>query len=298
MKAVVATRKSALALAQARAFVRTLEQANPGLSVQELHVTTTGDRIQDRALSEIGGKGLFIKEVEQALLEGQATFAVHSMKDVPGELARGLRIACIPLREDAHDVLITRSGQSLSELAPASRVGTSSLRRSVQLLVARPDLEIVPLRGNVDTRLRRCAEGAVDAIVLARAGLIRLSVEPAGAQILSSAICLPAVGQGALGIECREDDSEMSDILARVDDLQTHVSVSAERGVMVAVEGSCQIPIAAYAVRDGDSMILRGMLAESDGTRLRRGERRAIWPSSVAEAYQIGLDLGHELKAG
>ncbi len=294
----MATRKSALALAQARSFASDLMRVAPGLRVRELHVTTSGDRIQDRGLSQIGGKGLFIKEVEHALVAGDAAFAVHSMKDVPAELMTGLCIAAVPVREDPRDVIITREGCRFTELPRGSRVGTSSLRRAVQLLDMRPDLVILPLRGNVDTRLRRCMEGVVDAVVLARAGLLRLGAATEGAELLAPELCLPAVGQGALGIECRQGDEWMLEVLSKLDDAETHVAVSAERGVMLAVDGSCQVPVAAYARREGRDIVLSGMLARPDGAELRRRVRRAPWPEAIVEAHEIGVDLGRELKSG
>ncbi|MEZ4219845.1 MAG: hydroxymethylbilane synthase [Polyangiaceae bacterium] len=292
----VATRKSALALAQTRAFMQRLTAAHPGLELKELHVVTTGDRIQDRALSEIGGKGLFIKEIEEALLDGRADLAVHSIKDVPADLAPGLALGCIPLREDPRDVLITRDGQRLEDLAQGARLGTSSLRRRVQLALLRPDLEVLPLRGNVDTRLRKLGEGQVDAIILAQAGLVRLSMADRGTQLLEPEQCLPAVGQGALGIEMRDGDEQTAAILAKLEDVATALAVNAERGVMRAVEGSCQLPVAAHARREGDEIWLRGLLAEPDGTRLRTRETRASYPKDAAEAARIGEALGAELK--
>jgi hydroxymethylbilane synthase len=293
----VATRKSALALAQARAFVAELISRNPGLSVKELHVTTTGDRVQDRALSEVGGKGLFIKEIEEALLERRADFAVHSMKDVPAELAPSLAIACVPRREDPRDALITGSGKSFAELPASSTVGTSSLRRRVQLAAWRPDVTIVPLRGNVDTRLRRCSEGSVDAVVLARAGMVRLGLADRVTELLDPARCIPAIGQGALAIEVRSDDRDVAALLAPLADAETAIAVAAERGVMLAVEGSCQVPVAAYARRDGDSLWISTLLAEPDGTRIRRKEQRVPWPDSEARAHAIGVELGAALRA-
>ena len=292
----IATRRSQLALAQMRGWAGSFVERHPGWTFEEVHVTTTGDRVQDRALNAIGGKGLFIKEVEEVLLANRADVAVHSMKDVPAELAPSLVIGCVPEREDPRDVLITRSGCSLSELPPGSRVGTSSLRRSVQLEDHRPDLEIVPLRGNVDTRLRKCREGDVDAIVLARAGLLRLGLQEHATEILDPAICLPAVGQGALAIERRESDVELGQMLAAASHAATATAVAAERGVMLAVEGSCQIPVAAFAVRERDQMWLRGLLAEADGSRLRRQEVRVPWPATEAEAHGVGLELGRALK--
>ncbi len=295
-RVVVATRRSKLALAQARAWMQELAARHEGLTVDELHVTTTGDRVQDRALGEIGGKGLFIKEIEEALLDKRADLAVHSMKDVPAELAPSLLIGCVPRREDPRDVVVTRDGRLLEELPSGSRVGTSSLRRGVQLSAWRSDLEIVPLRGNVDTRLRKCAEGEVDAVVLARAGLTRLGLLDRVTETLDPERCLPAVGQGALAVEQRADDEQVAAILAPLADPETTLTVAAERGVMAAVEGSCQVPVAAYALRQGDKLWLRGLLAEPDGTRLRRREVTVAWPASANEAEQVGLELGRGLK--
>lgn len=293
---VVATRKSALALAQARAWMRELGARHPGVEIEELHVTTTGDRVQDRALSEIGGKGLFIKEIEEAILDGRADLAVHSFKDVPAELAPALEIGCVPRRADPRDVVVTRDGRPLSELASGSRVGTSSLRRRVQLAAWRPDLEFVALRGNVDTRLRRCREGVVEAVVLARAGLERLGLADRVTETLEPERCLPAVGQGALAIEQRAGDAELAALLAPLADPATAIAAAAERGVMSAVEGSCQVPLAAYAIEHNGDLWLRALLAEPDGTRLRRRELRTAWPTSEADAWRAGLEVGRELK--
>jgi hydroxymethylbilane synthase len=291
----VATRRSTLALAQARAWLDTFRRAAPGLCINELHVTTTGDSIQDRSLTQIGGKGLFVKEIEQALLDGQADMAVHSMKDIPADLAPGLVIGCVPPREDARDVAVTRGGVPLAGLSAGSRVGTSSLRRAVQIRAWRPDLIIVPLRGNVDTRLRKCADGEVDAIVLARAGLIRLGRVEEATETLGIDMCLPAIGQGALCIERRSDDPVVARLLEPLHDPETAIRVAAERGVMQAVGGSCQVPVAAYAISDGGELHLRAMLAEPDGSRLRRRENRTPWPNSESEAWAIGTALGAAL---
>lgn len=295
MKLTLATRKSMLALAQSRAFMRRLAEET-GVETAELQVVTTGDRVQDVALSQIGGKGLFIKEIEEALIDGRADVAVHSLKDVPAELAPALVIGCVPVREDPRDVVVTRQGVRFEELAPGARVGTSSLRRAAMLRAWRTDLEYVPIRGNVDTRLRKCAEGVVDAVVLARAGLVRLGLEARATQVLDPARCLPAIGQGALGIECREADGDTRRLLERLGDADTFVAVAAERGVMTAVEGSCQMPVAAYAVREGSDIFLRAMLAENDGSRARFREVRAAWPESAARATELGVRLGRELK--
>jgi hydroxymethylbilane synthase len=296
-KLIVATRRSQLALAQARAFMKRLGELHPGLAIEELHVVTTGDKVQDRALNEIGGKGLFIKEIEEAMLEGRADVAIHSLKDVPAELAPSLAIGCVPERADPRDVIVTRTGARFSELPAGSKLGTSSLRRRVQLSASRPDLTVVPLRGNVDTRLRKVGEGEVDAIVLARAGLLRLGLADRATEILEPEVSLPAIGQGALAVEQRSDDADVLALLAPLAHADTAVAVAAERGVMAAVEGSCQIPVAAYAVREGERMFLRAFLAEPDGTRARRREIRSAWPTSEDAARQIGLDLGAELRA-
>lgn len=293
---VYATRKSALALAQSRALVAELGRAHPELEVTELTVTTTGDRIQDRSLTELGGKGLFVKEIEEALLARQADIAVHSLKDVPGELAPGLRIGCVPRREDPRDVLVSRSGAKLMELPQGSKVGTTSLRRQLQLRTLRPDLVMVPLRGNVDTRLRKCrVDGEVDAVVLARAGLVRLGRADEATEVLEAEISLPAVGQGALAVELRAGDERTDALLEALRDPTTSRAVAAERGVMIAVQGGCQTPVAAYALEKYGGLWLRAFLAEPDGSRVRRGERRVPFPATDAEAEAIGRELGEEL---
>lgn len=278
--------------------MQTLRDAHTGLELDELHVVTTGDRIQDRSLAEIGGKGLFIKEIEEAILDGRAALAVHSLKDVPAELAPALCLSCIPPREDPHDVLVSRSGQTFEELPSGSVIGTSSLRRQALLTAWRSDIETVPLRGNVDTRLRKCREGQVDAVVLAAAGLRRLGLQDQITQVLPAERCLPAVGQGALAIETRDDDEATRALLAAVNDEATMLTTRAERGVMAAVEGSCQLPVAAYALRDGDELWLRGFLAEPDGSRARSRELRDAWPTTPEAAWSVGHELGLQLKAG
>jgi hydroxymethylbilane synthase len=291
----VATRKSLLALAQSRAWMAALK-AKTGVEIEEVQVTTTGDRVQDRQLIEIGGKGLFIKEIEEAMLAGEADAAVHSMKDVPAALAPGLVIACVPLREDPRDVIHTRTGCSFAELPAGSKVGTGSLRRSVQLKALRPDLEFVPIRGNIDTRLRRVSEGVVDAVVLAYAGLRRIGRGEAATQVFSTAECLPAVGQGALAIEIRQSDARSTALVRALDDVETSVMTAAERGVLEAVEGNCQIPVAAHAERQGDELLLRALLAEPDGSRLRRREERVVWPATNEAARTLGYKLGQALR--
>jgi len=291
-----ATRKSALALAQCRALVAELQRLHPDFTFEELQVVTTGDRIQDRSLSEIGGKGLFIKEIEEALLEGRADFAVHSSKDVPPELAPSLIVECFPQRVDARDVIVTRSGADFDALPEGSTIGTSSLRRRIQLSALRPDLRFSVLRGNVDTRIRKCRAGEVEAIVLARAGMLRLGIENEASEVLSAERSLPAVGQGALAVEQRADDADVAALLAPASHPETKIAVLAERGVMRAVEGNCQTPVAAYALREGSQIYLRALLADPDGSNLRKNEVRAPWPESDAEATAVGETLGRGLR--
>ena len=303
MKLTYATRRSALALAQCRAFVARLKAAHPDLEMIEEQVVTTGDKIQDRPLSEVGGKGLFVKEIEEALLERRADLAVHSIKDVPGVLPDGLLIACIPTREDPRDVLVAPKHGGLESLPKAAKVGTSSLRRAVSLRAARPDLVIVPMRGNVDTRLRKVDEGECDAIVLARAGLVRLGLEARATEVLPPEISLPAVGQGALGIECRIEDASTRALLAVLHDEASSRCVAAERGVMVALEGDCKTPLGAFGERRvlGDhtnELFLRAFICEPDGSNLRRGDVTVAWPASDDDARVIGERLGAKLKAG
>jgi hydroxymethylbilane synthase len=295
MKLVLATRRSALALAQSRAFANTLVSAVPGLSIEELHVVTSGDKTQDKPLQDIGGKGLFIKELEEALLDGRADFAVHSIKDVPAVIADSLFLAAIPKREDPRDALVTRTGARLAELPAGARIGTGSLRRALALRGARPDLVVEPVRGNVDTRLRKVDEGHYDAVVLAFAGLRRLGLHARATEVLDPAVSLPAIGQGALGIECRRDDARTAEALRAIVDPETSMCVTAERAVMAAVDGNCRTPVAAFAERQGDRLRLRALLAEPDGSDLRTTERLVAWPADAAEAERIGKDAGDEL---
>lgn len=294
-KVTVATRKSALALAQSRVWMAALrEQAQ--VDTEELLVTTTGDKIQDRPLNQIGGKGLFLKEIEEALLAGQADLAIHSLKDVPAQLATGLIIGCVPKREDPRDAIKTRSGCSFRDLPSGAKVGTSSLRRTVQLRAVRPDLEYVPLRGNIDTRLKRCEEGVIDAVVLAYAGLRRIGRGDEITELLPPEVCLPAAGQGALGIEIRADDEGMLNLVAELEDMETAIATASERGVLVAVDGSCQVPVAAHATHVGDELWLRALLADPDGSNLRREELRCPWPETLQRAQEAGVTVGRALR--
>ncbi len=292
---VLATRRSALALAQARAFAKDLAAHWPGLAVEELQVVTTGDRVQTVPLSEVGGKGLFTKEIEEALGRGEAHFAVHSFKDVPAEVSPLFTIACVPPRADPRDVLVTRSGAGLLDLPAGSRVGTSSLRRAMQLALARPDLTMMPLRGNVDTRLRKLESGELDAIVLASAGLSRLGLSARATEVLDPMIVIPAPGQGALAIECRADDAATRATLAPLTDANTEIAVACERGVMHAVGGNCTVPFGAYARRDGETLRLHAILAGPTGGPPRRVERAMPWPRDPAEATERGREAGRAL---
>jgi hydroxymethylbilane synthase len=266
----IATRKSQLALWQAEHVAQLLRQAHAGVAVELVPIVTQGDRIQDRSLAAIGGKGLFIKELEIALQERRADMAVHSMKDLPGELAPGLTIAAVLERADPRDALLTSASASLDGLPRGARVGTSSLRRQAQLLAARPDLKIEALRGNVDTRLRRLDAGELDAIVLACAGLIRLGLESRITARLEPRVSLPAVAQGVIGIECRSEDSRSLHLLSVLNHRDTRTAVDAERAFAHRLGGSCQSPIAAHAAFNGRRLTLEGLVAEPDGSRLLR----------------------------
>lgn len=266
----IATRKSQLALWQAEHVAALLRRAHFGLQIELVPMVTQGDRIQDRSLAAIGGKGLFIKELEVALEEERADIAVHSMKDLPGDLPTGLGIAAVLERADARDALLSTSVIRLEDLPRGARVGTSSLRRQAQLLAARPDLKIEAMRGNVDTRLRRLDAGEMDAIVLACAGLIRLGLESRITARLDPKISLPAVAQGIIGIECRRADSRTLGLVAVLDHPATRTAMDAERAFAHRLGGSCQSPIAAHARLDGRRLMLEGLVAEPDGTRLLR----------------------------
>ncbi len=285
----IGTRGSQLALAQSRWVQAALRQLHPDIDVALVTIKTTGDRFVDQPLSTIGGKGVFVKEIEDALASGSIDCAVHSMKDVPAELAPGLVIAAIPPREDARDTLITRDGRTLHQLPRAARLGTSSLRRMALIRAARPDLQVTPLRGNVDTRLRKLDAGQLDAIVLAAAGLRRLSIERSGVAFFDPQEFIPAIGQGALAIESRDDTAR--ELLASLDHPVTRTAVCAERAFLLRVGGSCRTPLAAHATIDGGRVDLRALIASPDGTQVVRGERSG----AVSDAAHLGTDLADEL---
>jgi len=287
------TRRSKLALAQARAYARALARHHAGLELEEVHIVTSGDRVQDRPLSAIGGKGLFIKEIEEALLDGRADFAVHSIKDVPAEIAPGLTIAVVPEREDPRDVVV---GATLASLPRGAKVGTSSLRRSTLLHAVRPDLVVVPLRGNVDTRLRKLDDGEVDAIVLAYAGLRRLDLAERATEVLDPATMLPAVGQGALGIECNAARRDLQELLIPLNHAATAWCVLAERSVSRRLAGSCVVPLGAFAEPSAAGVRMRGFVASPDGKQYVGAEETA--DSFGADPELLGQRVADKLVAG
>lgn len=292
---VIGTRGSPLALAQVELTRRALLQADPGFDlgrVETLVIRTTGDRVTDRPLADIGGKGLFTKEIDQALLEGAIDVGVHSMKDVPTWLPPGIVIAAILERADPRDALVTAAGLDLDDLPAGSRVGTVSVRRQSQLLARRPDLTVVPLRGNVQTRLSRCADGSLEAVLLAMAGLVRLGLADRPLRALDPAVMLPAAAQGAVGLLCREGDGRMLALLATIDHRPSHLAVTTERAMLDALDGSCRTPIGAHAVLDGGGIHLQGLVAAPDGHRLARAQARG----GEAEAAALGRDLGQVLR--
>jgi hydroxymethylbilane synthase len=294
-KLIIATRESPLALWQAEYVRAALRQEHPELDVQLLGMTSRGDQLLDTPLAKVGGKGLFVKELEEALLDGRADIAVHSMKDVPMEFPSGLGLGVICVREDPSDALVSNRYRALEEMPPGSVVGTSSLRRECQLRARRPDLEIKFLRGNVNTRLRKLDEGEYDAIVLASAGLLRLGFAQRIAQRIAVDDSLPAGGQGAVGIELRSDDATAQSLLRPLHHAPTAVRVTAERALNRRLDGGCQVPIACYAelVNDGAQLFLRGLVGRPDGTLLIRAQATA--PS--AEAEQLGIAVAEDLLA-
>lgn len=290
---VIATRESALALWQARYVAALLQKRIPGLGVSLLGMTTEGDRRLEVSLARIGGKGLFVKELEQALYDGRADIAVHSMKDVPMELPPGFRIAAMIAREDPRDAFVSNRFPDLQSLPKGSVVGTSSLRRQSQIRARHPHLVVRPLRGNVQTRLRKLDEGEFAAIILAAAGLQRLSLQQRVTAFLEPEQSLPAVGQGALGIECREDRADLRELLAQLEDAQTRCCVEAERSLSRELAGSCNVPLGGYAQLIGDKMRLRGFVARPDGSKLIEDDLTLPFTDSVADT--IGRDMARRL---
>ena len=268
----IATRKSQLALWQAEYVRDVLLQYHPDLNVELVKMTTQGDKILDTPLAKVGGKGLFVKELEAGLLSGDADIAVHSMKDVPVELPEGLHLSVICPREDPRDAFISNDYASFEALPKGARLGTSSLRRQCQLAAQRPDLNIIDLRGNVNTRLQKLDAGDYDAIILAAAGLKRLGMQGRITETLSPEISLPAIGQGAVGIECRVDDDWVNELLAPLNDRDTAIRIRAERALNHRLQGGCQVPIAGYAELAHGVILLRGLVGTVDGSKIIHGE--------------------------
>lgn len=288
---VLGTRGSKLALCQSEWFQSKIHEVAPDVRVELKKIQTSGDKIVDVPLAKIGGKGLFVKEIEEALLAGEIDLAVHSMKDVPAQLPDGLEILCVPPREDSRDALISRDGGSFNSLKQGALIGTASLRRQAQLLHARPDLQIVMLRGNLDTRLRKLREGQFDAIVLAAAGLHRLAWSEHITEYLPPLLCLPAIGQGALGIEGRSQDHFVRSILSKLDDQATHTTVLAERAFLHRLEGGCQVPIAASATLIDGGLLVDGLVASVDGKTILRAQIQG----SRQDAHALGVQLAERL---
>ena len=270
MKIIFATRPSALARWQTARVIQLLQAEHPGLECNEYVITTTGDRVLDRPLPEIGGKGLFTSELEDALLSGKVDAAVHSLKDLPVEDTPGIVVAAIPEREAAHDVLVSADGWTISNLPEGARVGTCSTRRTAQLLARRPDLTILPLRGNVDSRVRKALTGEYDAIVLAQAGLTRLGLQAHISEVFPLEVMLPAPGQGALAVQCREDDAETRERLAAIHDPLTAAAVGAERAFLSNLGSGCSLPVAAFAEKNNGTIILTGAVLSADGKQAIR----------------------------
>lgn len=296
---VIGTRGSTLALWQANWVKQALQARFPELPIRLEAIKTRGDRIQDRPLAQVGGKGLFVKEIEDALLAGKVDVAVHSMKDMPAHLPNGLVIGAVPPRADVRDVLISRRNIPLAALPAGARLGTSSLRRAAQLCSLRSDLVIVPLRGNLETRLRKLAEEKLDAIILAAAGVLRLDKADHITEYLTVQQMLPAVGQGALCVQMREADERIGPLLATLDDPPSRLAVLAERAFLRRLEGGCQAPIAAFASLDDDGLRLRGLVATLDGARVIADQSERLYNGTheltPQAAEELGLALASQL---
>ncbi len=291
-KIIVGSRKSKLAMTQSQQFIDKLKEKHPDLDIEIKEIVTKGDRIVDVQLSKVGGKGLFVKEIQQALFDHEIDFAIHSLKDVPSELPEALTLGCIPEREIPFDAYIANNHVKLAELKPGSIVGTSSLRRGAQILAKYPHLEIKWIRGNIDTRLKKLETEDFDAIILAAAGLKRMGwSEDIVTEYLQEDTMVPAIGQGALGIECRSDDKELLDILKSVHDEKVETCVTCERTFLNEMDGSCKVPIAGYATKDGNEISFTGLIMSPDGKE--RYESTKVGTDPV----EIGKQVSEELKA-
>lgn len=287
----IATRKSPLALWQAEHVRAGLLAAHPGLTVELVTMTTQGDKILDTPLAKVGGKGLFVKELEQGMLEGRADIAVHSMKDVPVALPAGLTLGAMLSREDPRDAFVSNRYKTLDDLPDGARVGSSSLRRQCQLRVRRPDLEVLDLRGNVNTRLQKLDDGEFDAILLACAGLRRLGLETRIADALLPENFVPAIGQGTIGIECRADDARVLNLIQPLHDANTHIRIRAERALNERLQGGCQVPIGGYADLAHGVIVLRGIVGRPDGSELVQG----VISGQPDDAEELGVVLAEDL---
>ncbi|MBT3510310.1 MAG: hydroxymethylbilane synthase [Nitrospina sp.] len=290
-KIKIGSRGSPLALWQANWIKGQLESQNPDIPVEIVIIKTSGDKIQDVPLAKIGGKGLFVKEIEEALLSKDVDFAVHSMKDMPIKFPFALCIASVTKRENPFDALISKNDIKLDDLPKGAKIGTGSLRRISQLLHYRPDLDLVPLRGNLETRIKKLETEGLDAIILAAAGLIRMGWEEQISEIISPEILLPAMGQGAVGIEARKNDVDNQILLADMDDENTHLALDAERAIVTQLEGGCNVPIGAFATIEEDEMTVKGLVASLDGKTIYKKEVKG----NKVHAINLGKELGNEL---
>lgn len=290
-KIIVGSRRSKLALTQTNWVIEQLKNIDPSFDFEVKEIVTKGDKILDVTLSKVGGKGLFVKEIEQAMLDEEIDMAVHSMKDMPAVLPEGLVIGCIPFREDHRDALISKNHTPIKDLKPGSIVGTSSLRRSAQLLAIRPDLEIKWIRGNIDTRLAKLETEEYDAIILAAAGLSRMGwASEVVSEFIDDEVCIPAVGQGALSIECRESDEQLLDLLSRFTCVKTKQAVTAERAFLQKMEGGCQVPIAGYArITENGHISLTGLVASPDGKTILKESASGQDPEKLGEQVADAL---------
>ncbi|QHT47316.1 hydroxymethylbilane synthase [Bacillus sp. SB49] len=293
-KIVIGSRKSKLAITQTEWVIEQLKQIDPGYEFEIKRISTKGDRVLDVTLSKVGGKGLFIKEIEQAMYDGDIDMAVHSMKDMPAVVAEGLVVASVPIREDHRDAFVSVGNVALKDLPTGAIVGTSSLRRGSQIKAVRPDLEIKWIRGNIDTRLKKLHEEDYDAIILAAAGLKRMGWDDdVVTEYLEPDVCVPAVGQGALAIQCREDDKELRDYLMKLNHEYTSSTVTAERKFLHDLNGGCQVPIGGYAYRKADEIVLTALVGSPDGTTILHETVSGTDPVSVgAEAAARLKDRG------
>jgi hydroxymethylbilane synthase len=287
----IGTRGSPLAWRQATWVKEALSGHYPGLEIEMVPIKTTGDKILEVPLAALGGKGLFVKEIEEALLEKRIDLAVHSLKDLPGELPEGLTIGAVPVREDPRDVLISRNGILLKEIPSQKKIGTSSLRRQAQLLRYRPDLEMIPLRGNLDTRIKKIESEGLEGIILAAAGLNRMGYQDKISQYLDLAICLPAVGQGALALEIREEDPGVQELIQVVHHKSTALCTKVEREFLSRLQGGCQVPIAGHAWIEGQRIILKGLIADLEGGTIIKDHLE----SSLSDSSGLGIRLAERL---